>query len=122
LFNNNKKGEIMAYIQKHWRGEHSLAQSYWITNVFINISMGVVGYVIAVAYPVGNFGLSELPALVWVFFRFLIILPWQLVGLWRCANRHSEKTGKKFWSVMVKISIVVTPLVAIGEMGNYLTP
>lgn len=51
----------------------------------------------------------------YVFIALTIVYPWQIIGLWRSANRHLEETKKGFWARAVKVLVV---LGILGTLGN----
>ena len=77
----------MNYIGKHWRGELSLGMAFGVNIFLVGIAL-----VFAVGLPPALF--PKAPPLVFysvsIFLianRYLIIFPWQLVGVWRTCNR-----------------------------------
>lgn len=94
------------YFARHWRGELSLAVSYWANGV---------GATIAV------FGLSALAATMdWteapelaaataagVLLFAVAVTAWQLVGIWRSAERHPGRGGSETWATIAKVMVIV---------------
>ena len=90
-----KKSQNENFFLKFWNGDLSLPMSYWVVGT---------GFGVAFAFLVGIFtisaGMSE--DAMWGFF-----IPWQIyiaVGIWRSADKYK---GKKFWSILAKISVVL---------------
>ena len=72
----------MNYIGKHWRGELSLGMAFGV-NMFL-VGIALMFAQVSLAIFLRNY--------LWVvysglLFRYLIIFPWQLVGVWRTCNR-----------------------------------
>ncbi len=41
---------------------------------------------------------------------YLIIYPWQIIGLWRSATNTTVNTGKTFWPRIVKFLVIIDVL------------
>ena len=97
----------MNYIQKHWRGDLSLSQSFWVNGVLLNIAVASLDKVFSeyqlIEHPViaARFSLSvSLIAL-------CAIYPWQVIGLWRSAKNHIRLGGRAFVSRLVQVLIIL---------------
>jgi hypothetical protein len=96
----------MGCFVSHWRGEQSLAKSFWL-NV-------VVGYLLVVALLVG---IGQAVHAQWFLYLGMIILAvqfvWGPVGLVRCAFRivHSSASIRsKFWAYLALAVAVIAVL------------
>ena len=95
----------MNYILKHWRGELSLSVSFWI-NLFL-LNLIVQGFTTWFSDKVffqdpqiaARFGLG------FVVTKFLLVYPWQVVGLVRSSYRYIETTGKKLWAHTAQLAV-----------------
>ena len=99
-----------GYIGRHWRGELSLATSFWI-NVFlvdfILKSAEVISFVFLHNPTTGtHVTIIHNP------FVIMILYPWQIIGLWRSCEHHIETTGKRFWARTAQV------LVALGFIAT----
>lgn len=107
------------FIVKHWRGDYSLGFSYWVIGSFLT----VIGVAITKASGSSS-GVRELGArasgtAILVFYGFAVALTlWQLVGIWRSADKHSKRGGKAFWAGLAKVMVVIGLL---RETGNLIT-
>jgi hypothetical protein len=83
-----KKSTYQNFVARNWRGEYPLWISYWIIGVLSNVSVLAiatgVGALMAGSYQ--PIGILLFFLLLWSFITFLSI--WQLVGIWRSANRR----------------------------------
>ncbi len=95
----------MSYILKHWRGEHSLAMSFWLNVLLINICCAVF-YLVLVVFPIDNPVVKSQVAIILFFVIIVIIYPWQSIGLWRSASRHAGEKKKRFWASTAKVLVV----------------
>ena len=107
--------KALACILKHWRGEHSLAISFWVNVFLINIGIRIFETWLTEAPPIENPVLASQFTITYVFLALAIVYPWQIIGLWRSANRHEEETKKRFWPGAVKVLVV---LGLLGTLGN----
>ena len=91
------------YFTRHWRGELSLAISYWVNTVILG---GLVMFVFTLAQTIKFFELYPYSgfSLVFVTFGFTV---WQLVGLWRSASKYSLQPEAPVWGGVVKFLVIV---------------
>jgi hypothetical protein len=97
---------MIKYALAHWRGEQSLARSFWIN--------GVVFYLVLVVVLVGlgqiiagqlffNLGMAA----------FVICFAWSFIGIARSAVAVIRRPDRRFLSVVFAVaSIVILALVA----------
>ncbi len=105
---------MFGYIAKHWRGEFSLPQSYWVNGALVlapfNLYLRFVGEAFTASPP-------ESPA-VYVFsyllpyLAFLPVVAWSGVGIWRSAGRRIEE-GRPGWAWVAR-GIVILNLLTVG--------
>jgi len=106
-----------SYLNKHWRGEHSLSRSFWINNAALNVILAVV-----ITYWIFVGAKTEDPVylarviLGLSIFGYIVVYPWQVVGLWRSANNQINGTGKTFWPQTVKFLIILGILASITDL------
>ena len=105
---------------RHWRGEYSLARSYWVNGVVIfhvginMLILIVLGIVLAMFHGrtavVLIVGLGEVALLCAAYV-------WALVGIWRAARKYQ---GFRLWSILARVAIVFGVLVSIANLLNML--
>jgi len=107
-----------SYIRRHWDGDLSLAQSFWVNNFLINITVRIAMAVVEEmphlaeenpqAYAIGVllFVIASLP-----------ITIWQWIGLFRCAQRHIQEGISRGWA---NAAIVLLVLGVIGGTMAYI--
>lgn len=109
----------VSYIAKHWRGAHSLSRAFWINNFLLNILLASVS-----AYWIFSGARTEDPVLLartilaMTIVSYIVVYPWQIIGLWRSANRSTLQDNKNFWPVVVKLLIVFGVLASLVETNN----
>ena len=107
----------MSYIKKHWRGELSLAVSFWINVALINIGIRLFEAWLTEANPIENPVSASQITITYLFVALVLIYPWQIIGLWRSANNHTVKTTKSIWPDVVKVFVVLGILGTIGNIN-----
>lgn len=109
-----------AYVLSHWRGELSLARSFWVNNVLLNVlAGGVIGAVQNA--PWQDLELQASSA-VWLL-GAMIIVPisvWQVVGVWRAAARQLRLTGRRLWPRLAQAAMVIGVLQFAAQAQYYL--
>lgn len=105
----------MGYLRRHWRGELSLAVSFWVNFVLVNVLLG--GAMVLTS----NKTFSDDPV---VLCRVTVILigvqlagvfPWQFVGLWRAGTHRAKRCGRHGLSVTLKLFLLFMLLFHVGE-------
>jgi len=108
----------LAYIGNHWRGQLSLAKSFWINVFLINMGVMLFNKWLTEASPIENPVVTSQIFIIFTFMAVAIVYPWQIIGVWRSANRHAEETKKVFWPSAVKITVVLS---LFGTLGALIT-
>ncbi|NQT29292.1 MAG: hypothetical protein HQ596_01845 [Candidatus Saganbacteria bacterium] len=111
----------IGYIKKHWRGELSLAVSFWVNLCLLNCVIIFVGKLLSYGEVIKNPVNAARFVLIHAVFALLIVYPWQIVGLWRACNQYIKTNGKRFWANAAQV-IVVIGLIATFARLNVLLP
>ncbi len=105
-----------AYFLSVWRGQQSLAITFWVWNILVvYVAIDIFGLILA---QVLTKALGTEEPYLWYFAAILIGTVWANVGLWRSAAR----TGG-FWSVLARllaIAALLGVLVLIGLFVYYM--
>lgn len=102
---------MFSYIGRHWRGEHSLARSYWVNAVLVSL-------VLQLAVTLAEDSLAELRIETSLYVALILIASlalitvWQLVGVWRSATNSALRTGRFLWPNVAK------GIVILGGLGG----
>ena len=95
------------FIARHWRGEFSLARSYWVNHLLLGCGVGLAVGALAAAI---NLHAVEQPVrwlislgLTWSVITLFSI--WAVVGVWRAATAY-RATGKRVWGNAAKATMV----------------
>ncbi len=103
----------MDYLRDHWRGRHSLPWAFWVNAVIPFV-------LIAVMEPwirpdAGSVTLLEAAfAALYVLIAHGVILPWQIVGLWRSSRRHLEERGDLVVVTFAQVAVLVALVTVAG--------
>lgn len=106
------------FFAQHWRGEYPLGFSYWIIGFVGNICVLLV---VAVASALTGGGAN--PTGILLFFvslwSFIVVFAiWQMVGIWRSAQRRIDDRaalGKRaIWAGLAKVMIFFGALQTVG--------
>jgi hypothetical protein len=101
------------FITKNWHGEYPLWMSYW---VFVFLGNLIVGATVLLAARMFSVNAGYEPrnifvALIVVWFCVVIVATWQLVGVWRSANRliaeRTRSSKRAPLAVLAKIAVVL---------------
>lgn len=108
-----KKG---SYFARHWRGELSLAKSWWVNgfllwNLLVNGALfGVFTAIVTLSHPTA--ALAMLEAAIY----YAIAIPvyiWAIVGIWRSASRY---TGLALWKWWARIAICLGMVISVANI------
>jgi hypothetical protein len=105
----------MDYIKAHWRGDLSLARSYWLNVILLSALFGVGGTLLEQPLseqPVANVATVGLALIIVA----AVVTVWQFVGVWRSATNTSIKSGHKFWPAVAKAATVFGCLMSTGTV------
>ncbi|RDH82474.1 MAG: hypothetical protein DIZ80_09290 [endosymbiont of Galathealinum brachiosum] len=98
----------MDYIKSHWRGNLSLTISFWINFILLNIILMPMDSWLLDGFKVES---PVVVARIYIFFAVVapvVIYPWQVVGLWRSADKHAKRINSVTWSGIVKVLIIIS--------------
>lgn len=118
-----------GYAGRHWRGEQSLAQSFWVNNGLLAIPFGLAVGGLAVWITIkGDWlrGGSIAVLLAWPL--LLAFNVWALVGAWRSSGGYLESGGSALWGwgarvvlLFGAVSLVASTVLDFApNVGSYL--
>ncbi len=106
------------FFVKHWRGDYSLARSYWVNMLLVSLLAPVVGIMLlpwlGEKFPAryGSAGFLFVTTL------GIVVWSWAVSGTWASANKHVQRGGKSGWATAAKFMIVLGVLKTFGDVGN----
>ncbi|WEK29386.1 MAG: hypothetical protein P0Y58_21135 [Candidatus Pseudomonas phytovorans] len=110
-----------SYFIRHWRGELSLARSFWVNSVLLSaIWLPLLGLEPLVRkYPPGVGSLGILLVAFAAILVFMIAMSiWQGVGTWRSARRHRAQGGRMLWIRLVYALILLDCAYALYSLAE----
>jgi hypothetical protein len=96
-----------SFVGRHWNGDLSLGVSFWQNGVVLGLVFGILIFI--VVYAVASGGNARVTvAVLWAVVALVILFSvWQLVGIWRSAEKHKSYTGRKSWAVVAQVLVVL---------------
>jgi len=95
---------LTGYISAHWRGDQSLAWSFWVNLVAIRAAIIITQIVFT---PAEQGGFHSIAPWVWALVLVLhgIVFVWQVVGVLRSAEVHLRDTGSQagVWGAQIAL-------------------
>ena len=104
-------------VARHWRGDCSLAWSYW-GNGLIALALTLMFRVaILVAVRVAD----DSPGFIITVVAGAAVLSgavaiWQITGTWRSSKRHYVVTGARLWPHVAQATLIVAAVMALGNV------
>jgi hypothetical protein len=111
------------FILRHWRGQLSLAVSYWVIGFLLTFVVLVFARAFGDALEILQPGLVPLGLLLSTFFLFLsAVTIWQLVGVWRSAGNHITSSGRRLWGTIARVAVIIGALRGGGDFVQTILP
>jgi hypothetical protein len=110
------------FLALHWRGQLSLAVSYWLMGMLVApviavILLGLVSTLHGEYDPRKSLAVVVLGASIYWSVTF-----WSIVGTWRAATNHIERTGRTAWARAAQVACVLGLLKALAAYSTDLHP
>jgi hypothetical protein len=109
------------YFVRHWRGQLSLAQSYWFNGLGLTLVLRLLQTVIGRFLEKISMGGGSI-ILISTSAAISVVTVWQFVGIWRSASNHTSRGGQRIWSVLAKALVLTNALGLIWATGNVIVP
>ena len=99
------------FVAKHWKGQYSLAVSFWL----VGIVLGSILYVtVSIITNKSEKFTTSLTASAWIFVAtiifFWIYQIWACIGIWRSASNYENLKKSIFLSKLTKVCIVLVAI------------
>ena len=107
----------MNYIRRHWRGELSLSASFWVNVFLLNIAIRLFNAWFPLNTIVEHPQVAAQISITLLIIQVIIIYPWQIIGLWRAANRHIGFKGKALWGRAAQATVILGVLATFGRLS-----
>lgn len=111
------------FIIKHWQGDYSLGFSYWVIGSLLTLILAALTSMMGSVTNLFELGPRITGAAILFFYGFVITITiWQLIGIWRSADKHVKRGGKSTWAGLAKLMVVFGLLRAVGEFSTIGAP
>lgn len=106
------RGNVLGYVRGHWRGEQSLARSFWINLALLRIGLFVVE---TTAQPVLSDSLGDTAplAVAGLLLADLAIFVWQTIGVVRACDGQQSSYGSAPSVWVAYLGILIALIVAL---------
>ena len=122
------QGLLIDYIGSHWRGEQSLARSYWLNHILLMtpLAAGVYGLMTWIATKGEGLQAGAIAVLIgWPV--MLVLETWGVVGAWRSIRGYRDDDGSAFIGFLARTFLLLSAvqilvslfLGLIPQSGNY---
>jgi hypothetical protein len=96
-----------SYILRHWRGDVSLAQAFWVNLVLLTALLELLRRFVLPPYIENEVIVTSAVAIYLVVTK-LIIYPWQVMGVIRVSDRHIKTDIGRSWANFAQIALVAS--------------
>lgn len=104
-------GLIAAYIGAHWRGEQSLAQSFWVNNLLLSLPLGLALTALMSWISMKGEALQAGSIAILVGWPLMMVVSvWCIVGAWRAAAEYRRIEGSALWANLARLSLIGSSL------------
>lgn len=107
----------MNYIRRHWRGELSLSVSFWVNVFLLNVAIRLFNAWFSLDTIIEHPQIAAKVSLGFIAVQLICIYPWQIIGLWRAANRHIGFKGKALWARAAQAIVILGVLATFGRLS-----
>ncbi|MEO6276799.1 hypothetical protein [Roseateles sp.] len=100
-----------GYFKRHWRGEQSLARSYWLNSFLVAtpLAMALTGLMSWISVKGDSLQINAIVVLMG--FPLLMALDvWCIVGAWRSATAYLRDYGSALWGWLARITLALGAL------------
>ena len=95
------------YLRRHWRGECSLARSFWVNFLLLFCVLNFLERFTLPPYLHGETLVSSAVIGFFVVVR-VVIYPWQVVGVVRACERHIKNRTDRTWAIAAQGVVVLS--------------
>ena len=122
---SDRTAKSRNYFARHWHGQLSLAKSFWVNNILVNLGFGLAEAAASSSGLYQDFqadtALSFTGILVFLA-SIIAVATWQIVGLWRSAANHISSTGRIAWGRTTQVLVVLWLISAGITIGEAVAP
>jgi hypothetical protein len=112
-----------GFVLRHWRGELTLAQAYWVVGFLLTLGAVLASNAFGAWLEQARLSPVALGLVLTSFLSLLCALTiWQLVGIWRAAGNHMRSTGRTLWGSLARLAVVIGTMRAIADFSLVIGP
>jgi len=113
--------QVGNYFVRHWRGELSLAVSFWINGILAYLCIAVIGeFKMDLMRDVDL--RTTAAASILLYALSLLVTFWLVIGIWRSASKHAGRGGRKVWASLAKLMVALRLLSLVVYATKYSAP
>ncbi len=125
LFSVAKRKMLKGYILNHWNGEQNLAKAFWLNVICFFI---IIQFIIAEIHntlptdanyqDIIQYVMLIIPTLI----GSLIVLIWQVVGIWKSTKNRSRRFFDKRLNPLIKGTLVILIIFHVTQIFLHYSP
>ena len=108
-----------AFFRRHYNGDYSLAKSYWINTLLLQVAAGMV--TITVLPLLGKnlpARFASLQGFFFCYFGIIALWLWAAAGTWASSSKHVGRGGRQSMASLARIALVLGVLRTLAQVGN----
>lgn len=109
------------YFVRHWRGDLPLPVSYWVNGIGSTLLVVVLVLLVGQIDWTEHASVAATASAAALLFSVVATL-WQVVGVWRSAEKHPARGGRPGWATAAKAMVVLGVLQSAVQMSNNVIP
>ncbi|MFN5048469.1 RDD family protein [Roseateles sp.] len=98
-----------GYLIRHWRGQLSLVQAFWINNILLALPLGAaLGALMSWISLKGEALQAGSIAVLLAWPVLIVVQVWCIVGAWRAASRYLREGGHALWTWLTRLVLLIS--------------
>jgi uncharacterized RDD family membrane protein YckC len=111
------RGLLADYVVTHWRGEQSLAQSFWVNNILLALPlMAALTGVMSWIQMKGDALQAGSIAMLIGWPLMLALDTWCVVGCWRAVRGYVDSNGSLLWAGLARLILFLSALQILASL------
>jgi len=123
-----KLPEHTNIIARYWRGEYSLGVAYWGFGILGGFIAALIPFIVQLLFASKNDYEPRLifATLITTWFGVSVVAMWQIVGLWRSANRRIAERARAHkkapWAGLAKVAVILNVMALASQFATATLP
>lgn len=111
------RGLLADYMVTHWRGEQSLAQSFWVNNILLALPlMAALTGVMSWIQMKGDALQAGSIAMLIGWPLMLVLDTWCVVGCWRSVRGYVDANGSLLWAALARLILFFSAVQILASL------